>query len=176
LAASELARRRFQAVAPPNLDSAYGLAKALTGSGADAEDVVQEACLRALAALETREIDNPRAWFLTLTRNCALTLLARRRPGQLAEDIGDLEREGRLDACDLAPDAEQRLIAAGDAQRVRLCFVRLPLALREALALRVLHGLAYRDIAQAIEAPVGTVMSRLARARAALASCVGETD
>jgi RNA polymerase sigma-70 factor (ECF subfamily) len=176
LTASELARRRFQSIAPPNLDAAWSLARALTGSGADAEDVVQEACLRALAALETREIDHPRAWFLTITRNCALTLLARRRPEQLAEDIGDLEREGRLNACDLAPDAEQSLIAAGDAQRVRLCFARLPLALREALAMRVLHGLTYRAIAQAIEAPVGTVMSRLARARAALASCVGETD
>jgi RNA polymerase sigma-70 factor (ECF subfamily) len=176
LAASELARRRFAAVAPPHLDAAYALAKALTGSGADAQDVVQDACLRALAALETREIEHKRAWFLTLTRNCALTFIARRRPELLNEDVGDLEREGALAVCDSAPDAEQVLVASGEAARLRLCFARLPLALREALGLRVLHDFAYRDIATAIQAPIGTVMSRLARARAAMAACMGESE
>jgi RNA polymerase sigma-70 factor (ECF subfamily) len=174
LAASERARRRFQTVAPPHLDAAYSLAKALTGSGADAEDVVQDACVRALAALETREIAHPRAWFLTLTRNCALTLLSRRRPEVLADDIGDLERAGALAACDRAPNAEQAAIAADDSARLKTCFAALPLVLREALALRVLHGLAYREIAAALAAPVGTVMSRLARARSGLAACMGE--
>ena len=173
MAIGETARRRFQAVALPNLDAAFSLAKAMTGSAADAEDIVQEACLRALAALESLEVQHPRAWFLTITRNCALSFLARRRPELLHDDISDLEREGALEACDLAPDAETGLIAAGEAARLRACFAKLPLALRETLTLRVLQGLAYRDIAGALQAPLGTVMSRLARARAALAVCMG---
>ncbi|PPQ34695.1 RNA polymerase sigma-70 factor, ECF subfamily [Rhodoblastus acidophilus] len=176
MAASELARRRFDAVVPPNLDAAWSLAKALTGSRADAEDVVQDAAMRALAALETHEIEHPRAWFLTLTRNCALTLLKRRRPDVLGEDVEDMERAGALAACDLSANAEQAAIAADDAARLRTCFAALPLALREALALRVLQGLAYKEIAAAIGAPLGTVMSRLARARAGLAACMGEKD
>lgn len=176
MTASELARRRFQAVAPPHLDAAYSLAKAMTGSGADAEDIVQDACMRALKALETREIENPRAWFLTLTRNCALTLLGRRRSDILNADVEDLERAGALATCDLAPNAEQAAIASNDAVRLKTCFAALPLVLREALALRVLHDLAYREIAAAIEAPIGTVMSRLARARSRLAACMGEKN
>jgi RNA polymerase sigma-70 factor (ECF subfamily) len=174
LAASELARRRFHAVAPPHLDAAYALARALTGNGADAEDVVQDACIRALAALETREIEHPRAWFLTLTRNCALTFLRRRRPEAFSEDVEEMERAGGLALCDLSPNAEQSAIASDEAARVKTCFAALPLVLREALALRVLHGLAYREIAATLEAPIGTVMSRLARARAGLAACMGE--
>ena len=168
--ASELARRRFQAFALPHLDAAYSLAKALTGNGADAEDIVQDACIRALAALETQNVDNPRAWMLTITRNCALTFLARRRPDNLATaDIGDLERDGLLAPREPAPDAESRLIAADEAQVLLRELLALPLALRETLLMRVVHGLSYRDIASATQAPVGTVMSRLARARAALA-------
>ena len=80
MTASDLARRRFTAVALPQLDAAYSLARSLTGNGADAQDIVQEACLRALAALETQQVEKPRAWMLTITRNVALTFLARRAP------------------------------------------------------------------------------------------------
>jgi RNA polymerase sigma-70 factor (ECF subfamily) len=171
--ASDLARRRFNAVALPQLDAAYSLARALAGNGADAEDIVQEACLRALAALETQQVEKPRAWMLTITRNVALTFLARRAPQSVA-DIGDLEREGRLSAADSGPDAETQLIAADEGEALRDALAALPLALRETLLMRTVHGLSYRDIAAATEAPVGTVMSRLARARAALAQILGE--
>jgi RNA polymerase sigma factor (sigma-70 family) len=168
--ASELARRRFGAIVLPHLDAAYSLAKALAGNGADAEDIVQEACLRALAALETQQVEKPRAWMLTITRNAALTFLARRTP-QSAADIGDLEHDGRLAAAD--PDAEARLIAADEGAALRGALADLPPALRETLLMRAVHGLSYRDIAAATAAPLGTVMSRLARARAALAQVLG---
>jgi RNA polymerase sigma factor (sigma-70 family) len=172
--ASDLARRRFTAVALPQLDAAYSLARSLTGNGADAQDIVQEACLRALAALETQQVEKPRAWMLTITRNVALTFLARRAT-QSPADIGDLEREGRLAAADPGPDAEARLIAADDGAALRGALGKLPVALRETLLMRTIHGLSYRDIAAATQAPVGTVMSRLARARAALAQIMGES-
>ncbi len=174
MTASDLARRRFNAIVPPNLDAAFSLAKAIAGNGADAEDIVQEACLRALAALETREIAHPRAWLLTITRNVALTVLARREKPH-PEDIGDLEREGRLSAAESGPDAEAQLIAADEGAALRAALGRLPAAQRETLLLRTIHGLTYREIATATEAPIGAVMSRLSRARAALAKVLGET-
>ena len=170
----ELARRRFNAVVLPHLDDAYSFAKGLARNGADAEDIVQDACLRALAALETREVEHPRAWLLTIVRNVALTHLARRKAAQVAGDIGDLERDGALSAQEPSPNAEAQLIAADESATLRRAFAGLPLALRETLALRVLHGLSYRDISAATDAPIGTVMSRLARARSALAALLGD--
>lgn len=172
MTASESARQRFSAIALPHLDAAYSLAKALAGNGADAEDIVQEACLRARAALETQQVEKPRAWMLTITRNVALTFLARRAP-QCATDIADLERDGLLTASEPGPDAEARLIAADEGEVLRGALANLPLPLRETLLMRAVHGLSYRDIAAATEAPIGTVMSRLARARAVLAQVLG---
>lgn len=173
MTASEMARRRFNAIALPHLDAAFSLAKAVAGNGADAEDIVQEACLRALAALETQQVEKPRAWMLTITRNVARTFLARRAP-ESPGDIADLERDGLLGALEPGPDAEARLIAADEGAALRGALAKLPLALRETLLMRTVHGLSYRDIAAATEAPVGTVMSRLARARAALAQVLGD--
>lgn len=172
MTASDLARRRFNAVVLPHLDAAYALAKALTRNGADAEDVVQEACLRALKALERQEVDKPRAWLLTLTRNAALSFLARRVPP--AADLDQLEREGGLADRAIAAEAEERLIAADRGAALRAALADLPLSLRETLLMRAIHGLSYRDIAAVTAAPIGTVMSRLARARAALAQILGD--
>ncbi len=173
MTASDLARRRFNAVVLPHLDDAYGFAKALARNGADAEDIVQDACVRALAALETREVEHPRAWLLTIVRNVALTHFTRKKAGLAEGDIGDLERDGALSAREPSLDAEARLIAADEAETLRRAFADLPLALRETLALRVIHGLSYREISAATDAPIGTVMSRLARARSALAALLG---
>ncbi len=79
----ESTRRRFAETVLPYLDDAYGLARWLTGNGADAEDVVQDACLRALGSLDTAVVDRPRAWVLAIVRNTALTWLARNRSGNL---------------------------------------------------------------------------------------------
>jgi len=173
LTASETARRRFQTLVLPHLDEAYSFAKGFSRNGADAEDIVQDACLRALAALETQQVEQPRAWLLTIVRNVALTFLARGKPGRVEADIGDLERDGLLQAREPSPDAEARLIAADESESLRRALADLPLALRETLTLRAIHGLSYRDISTATEAPIGTVMSRLARARKALAALLG---
>lgn len=170
MTASDLARRRFDAVVLPHLDAAYTLAKALTRNGADAEDIVQDACLRALKALEREEVEKPRAWLLTLTRNAALSFLARRGPP--AADLEAVDRDGGA-GTRVAPEAETRLLAADRSAALRAGLADLPLALRETLLMRVLHGLSYRDIAAATAAPMGTVMSRLARARATLADRLG---
>lgn len=173
MTASETARRRFQTLVLPHLDEAYSFAKGFSRNGADAEDIVQDACLRALAALETQQVEQPRAWLLTIVRNVALTFLARGKPGRVEADIGDLERDGLLQAREPSPDAEARLIAADESESLRRALADLPLALRETLTLRAIHGLSYRDISTATEAPIGTVMSRLARARKALAALLG---
>ena len=173
MTASETARRRFQTLVLPHLDEAYSFAKGFSRNGADAEDIVQDACLRALAALETQQVEQPRAWLLTIVRNVALTFLARGKPGRVEADIGDLERDGLLQAREPSPDAEARLIAADESESLRRALADLPLALRETLTLRAIHGLSYRDISTATEAPIGTVMSRIARARKALAALLG---
>jgi RNA polymerase sigma-70 factor (ECF subfamily) len=175
LTASETARRRFNAMVLPHLDDAYSLAKFLCGNGADAEDIVQDACLRALAALETQSVERPRAWLLTIVRNVASSFLARKNPRRRLEgDIGDLEREGLVHPNDPAPDAEARMIAADEGAMLRGAIAGLPLALRETLLMRTLSGLSYREIAAATDAPIGTVMSRLARARSTLATLWGD--
>jgi RNA polymerase sigma-70 factor (ECF subfamily) len=171
MTASDLARRRFNAVVLPHLDHAYSFAKGLARHGADAEDIVQDACVRALAALETREVEHPRAWLLTIARNVALTHLARKKATRAEGYIG--ESDSALEAPEPSPNAEAQLIAADESATLRRAFAGLPLALRETLALRVVHGLSYRDISTATDAPIGTVMSRLARARSALAALVG---
>jgi RNA polymerase sigma factor (sigma-70 family) len=167
LTASETARGRFSAIVLPHLDEAYSLARHLLGNAADAEDIVQDACLRALAALETQAVLQPRAWFLTIVRNVAFSFFARKKPLALGDEAA-LER-----VSDPAPDAEEKIITADEGALLRGAIAALPLALRETLLLRVVGGLSYREIAATTEAPVGTVMSRLARARAALAEIWG---
>jgi RNA polymerase sigma factor (sigma-70 family) len=169
-AASAIAGRRFREIVPPLLDDAYTLAKWLCRNGADAEDIVQEAAIRALKALETTAVDRPKPWFLMIVRNAAMTWIGRNRPQRLAF-VGDMSD---LDAIDPrlgeeAPDPEEALIALEDGERLRNAIADLPPPLLETLVMREVNGLSYRDIAEATAAPIGTVMSRLARARAALA-------
>ena len=168
---SEVARRRFREIVPPLLDDAYTFAKWLSRNGADAEDIVQEAALRALKALETTSVDRPRPWFLQIVRNVAITWMARNRPKHLsyAGDAADLEAIDPRGGEDGALDPEETLIAIEDGERLRRAITALPPALLDTLVMRDINGLSYRDIAEATEAPIGTVMSRLARARAMLA-------
>ena len=169
----ETAKRRFRELVLPHLDDAYSLAKWLSGSGADAEDIVQEASLRALAALEAMTPLKARAWWLGIVRNTALTWMARRRPKALAF-VGDLEDLGALELAEPSPDPESALIAREEGERVRAAIAALPSPLRETLVLREIDELDYREIAEATQAPIGTVMSRLARARQALAKTLGK--
>jgi len=169
LAFSANARARFHAIVPPNLDDAYRLAKRLVGE-AEAEDVVQDAAIRALKALELTGVTNARAWFLAIVRNGALTTLAR-RGARLEEPEGlDAVEEYLMDP---NADIEADLIARQDGAAVRAAVDALPVPLRETLVLRDVNDLSYREIADALKTPIGTVMSRLARARAALAKTLG---
>lgn len=168
-AASPLAAERFRALVPPLLDDAYSLAKWLCHNPDDAQDIVQEAAVRALKALETTAVDRPKPWFLAIVRNAAITWMARNRRKDLAfaGDLADLETLAPADS-DAAPDAETSLIAAEDGERLRRAIAALPPPLLEVLVMRDVNGLSYRDIAEAASLPIGTVMSRLARARGAL--------
>jgi RNA polymerase sigma-70 factor, ECF subfamily len=171
---SELARRRFVEVVAPHLDDAYGLARWLTGSGTDAEDVVQEACMRALGSLDAATIERPRAWLLTIVRNSALTWLAKNRPRSvmLTDDAHFLETAAAKASAD-APDPEAALIAKADEAALEAAIAGLPHVFREVVVMRDINALSYREIAAAIGAPVGTVMSRLARGRALLIEKLG---
>ncbi len=162
----------FAAVVMPHLDDAYALARWLSGNGADAEDIVQDACLRALRGLDGYSGGNARAWLLAITRNAAFTWLARNRPKALvvAEDIEALA------PADSAPTPEEALIANADAARIERAIFALPPPFKETLVLRDINGLSYREIAEITGVPLGTVMSRLARARGLLIAALGRPE
>jgi RNA polymerase sigma-70 factor (ECF subfamily) len=170
---TEAARSRFAEIVLPYLDDAYTLARWMTGSAADAEDVVQDACVRALRALETTAVERPRAWVLTIVRNTALTWMAKNRPANVISTEG---ADGPLELPELtdpSPSAEQTMIARADQSAIRAAIAALPQAFREAIVMREINGLSYREIADAGGIPIGTVMSRLARARMMLMNALG---
>jgi RNA polymerase sigma-70 factor (ECF subfamily) len=168
---SPLAEQRFRDTVLPLLDDAYSLAKWLSHSPTDAEDIVQDAALRALQALSSVSVDRPKPWFLAIVRNAAMTFMARNRHKIVAYagDMADLDALDLRDGDGTAPNPEQELIALEDGERLRQAIARLPSPFLETLVMRDINGLSYREIAEATETPVGTVMSRLARARAMLA-------
>jgi len=154
---------RFETLALPHLDAAYNLARWLTRNDADAEDLVQDAVLRALRYFDRCRGDNPRAWLLAIVRN-AYYDRARRSPVVSQEDLAsdcDAQDDGEW-----AADPLLLLERAETANAVNHSLASLPDEFREALVLRELEGLSYREIADVTGAPIGTVMSRLARARA----------
>ena len=160
---------RFAELFLPHLVDAYRLARWLAGSGADAEDIVQEASLRAFKSIRSFAGGNARSWVLTIVRNTSYTWLAKNRPRAvvLTEDLDQPTRE-RIDlaaAGEEVPTPEAALIAKMEVEEVRRAVASLPPPFREVLVLREIHDLDYRTIAEIIQAPIGTVMSRLARAR-----------
>ena len=164
---SETARRRFTEQVLPHLDDAYSLARWLTGNPTDAEDVVQDACMRALRALNDAPVEHPRAWLLAIIRNTAFTWLAKNRPHAVVLAGGAEEAHAHPGALEeqAAPTPEEALIAKADRESVTAAIDVLPIMFKETLVMREINGLSYREIAKATGAPVGTVMSRLARAR-----------
>jgi RNA polymerase sigma-70 factor, ECF subfamily len=175
-------RRRFADVVMPYLGDAYSLAHWLTGDAADADDVVQEASLRAFRAIGSFAGRNARAWTLTIVRNTAFSWLAKHRRGTVVavDDLDAVERAqalpGREGAQPNPATPETELIAKADAARLEAAIAALPTPFRETLVLRDLQGLDYREIAEVTEVPVGTVMSRLARARRRLMETIGSDE
>jgi RNA polymerase sigma-70 factor (ECF subfamily) len=163
----------FEAVVLPHLDAAYNLARWLTRNPADAEDVVQEAVLRAATYFASFRGANARAWLLQIVRNTAYASRALVRgavtvalPG---EETGAPIAPELIDSSD---DPETALLKREDSARVTRLLAALPVELRETLVLREIEELAYKEIAQITQAPIGTVMSRLWRARRILAAAV----
>jgi RNA polymerase sigma factor (sigma-70 family) len=169
-------QKRFAEVVLPHLDDAYGLARWLTGNRSDAEDVVQDACMRALASLESGSVERPRAWVLSIVRNTAFTWLAKNRPQTvvLTDDAQLIDAAAAREPG--PPDPEEALIAAADQTALESAIAALPHLFREVIVMRDINGSSYREIAAAIGAPVGTVMSRLARARALLIDRLGSKN
>ncbi|WP_442957079.1 sigma-70 family RNA polymerase sigma factor [Phreatobacter sp. AB_2022a] len=160
---------RFGEVVLPHLADALALARWLTGSAVDAEDVVQDACLKAHRSLETYAGGNARAWLLAIVRNAAYAWLAQNHPGRIVAvgDLADLDALGTCAATG-SETPETALIAKNDAAALEAAIMALPHAFREILVLRDVNGLSYREIAAMLHLPLGTVMSRLARARGSL--------
>jgi len=171
---------RFASVVLLHLADAYALARWLTGTRADAEDVVQEACLRAFRGIGGFAGGNARAWLLTITRHAAYTWLSKNRSASLlvVDDLEAVERKEleRGVPMDRSDTPEAALIAKADAARLEAAIAELPLPFREALVLRDVQGLDYREIAEVTKVPIGTVMSRLARARRRLIARIGTDE
>lgn len=154
---------RFAALVLPHLDAAYNLARWLARDAADAEDVVQDACVRAIRYVGSLRGADARPWFLTIVRNAFYDRLAEGRAATWQSDDDAIER-----AVDPRPGPQERAVAASEWRSTVDAIGALPLQFRETLILRELDGLSYKEIAVIIDAPIGTVMSRLARARSLL--------
>ena len=155
-------RNRFDRAVLPHLDAAYDLARWLTRNDHDAEDVMQTAVLRALQFFDGFHGGNARAWLLTIVRNSFYTWLEQRKRGPEIADPFD--EEIHSEAVDRA-DPEIELLRQADSRLLRQGFEALPLPLREVMVLRELEGMSYKEIAAIASIPIGTVMSRLSRAR-----------
>ena len=164
-------RRKFEQLVAPHLDAAYNLARWLTRNDHDAQDVVQDAMLRAYRFCDGLR-GEPRPWLLAIVRNTAMTWLERNRPKHVAAMAPEaLAVAGDL-ACargDVAsPTPEHEALALAERGELLSVLESLPAIFREAIVLRELQELSYREIAAISGVPEGTVMSRLARARAEL--------
>ena len=169
---------RFTRLVLPHLGDAYSLARWITGNRADAEDVVQDACLRAFRAIGGMADASARPWVLAIVRNTAYTWLRKNRPSAVVvvEDLESVETAS-ADPGGLGRETpETSLIAKTDAACLQAAIAALPTAYREAMILRDVQGLSYREIAEVTGVPIGTVMSRLARGRNRVIKTIGRTE
>ena len=159
-------RVRFEALVLPHLDAGYGLARWILNDADAAEDVVQEASLRAFRFVERMHGDSPRAWFLAVVRNACLDRLKERRRHAGDESYDEAVHGARGEPSSVALDPPDAAAArAADAQWLYRCLLALPVEYREVLVLRELEELSYKEISAVVGIPIGTVMSRLARGR-----------
>jgi RNA polymerase sigma-70 factor (ECF subfamily) len=158
----------FERVVLPHLDAAYNLARWLMRDAEAAEDVLQEAMVRALTYFASFKGVNPRAWLLQIVRNTAYGSMALHRGVEMVSIIDD-SGEAIAELVSRDDDPETALLRTREGRRVRQLIANLPVELRETLVLREFEELSYKDIAEATLTPIGTVMSRLWRARQLLA-------
>ena len=157
--------REFERIILPHLDSAYNLARWLARDDRDAEDIVQEACLKALQAFDSLRSQDGRPWFLTIVRNVGYTWLSNHRLRESnAVEFEDDTHSIELVGMDPASITEKEF----DKLTLKTALEKLPSELREVIVLRELESLSYKEIAHIMNIPIGTVMSRLARGRVSL--------
>ena len=161
-------RHRFEALVLPHLDAAYRFARWLSRSPGDADDVVQEAILRAFRGFDALRGSDVKAWLLTIVKNCHLTALKQqqRRGFVPLPEEHDVQDGQAMIAT--TPDPESTSVRRDEKRTLDRLMSALPEEHREVLVLREIEEMDYREIAAVTNVPIGTVMSRLARARAAL--------
>jgi RNA polymerase sigma-70 factor (ECF subfamily) len=163
-------RERFERQVGVHMGAAYNLAYWILRDRAAAEDVVQDACLRAFRAFASFRGEDARPWLLAIVRNAAYRAIeTRKRTSSNVVSLDDLAfgRDGgnRAELTAPGPSPEASAIISGEGRIVADCLAELPLGFRDVLVLREIEGLSYREIAEVMSVPVGTVMSRLSRAR-----------
>jgi RNA polymerase sigma factor (sigma-70 family) len=171
-------RAVFDEVFLPHMAEAYRLAQWLTGNAYDAEDVVQDAALRAFRGIKTFGAVNARAWSLTIVRNTAYSWLTKNKPKAVVftDDLSEAEQrelehegpQGRVET------PEEAALFKADAVAVQEALAQLPAQFREVIVLREINQMNYRDIAEITNVPIGTVMSRLSRGRQLLIALLGD--
>ena len=168
--AADYNRHQFNALMLPHMAAAYNLARWLTGNPDDASDVVQESYLRAIRFFATYRGEAARSWLLAIVRNTSLNWLAQKRNlrTEPLPEMGDDDDVSGRDIVDGEPDPEFNLIQKQASATMDQLIQNLPVAYREVVILREIEELSYKEIADVIGMPIGTVMSRLARARKAI--------
>jgi RNA polymerase sigma factor (sigma-70 family) len=174
-------RAAFDEIFLPHMAEAYRLAQWLTGSASDAEDIVQDAALRAYRGIKSFGAVNARAWSLTIVRNTAYSWLMKNRPKTVvftsdlsAAEQQELEHEGPQGARVETP--EEIALFKADAEEIQRALAQLPPQFREVIVLREINQMNYRDIAEITNVPIGTVMSRLSRGRQLLIALPGDRE
>ena len=155
---------RFEALVLPHLDSAYNLARWMTRNTTDAEDVAQEAVMRAFRFFDTFRGEDARVWLLTIVRNTYLTWVRRQLPQQNSAEFDERLHTDIESA--LTPESE--FLRQATAEQVRRAIENLPAEFREVILMRELEQLSYKEIAAVTRSPLGTVMSRISRGRSML--------
>jgi RNA polymerase sigma-70 factor (ECF subfamily) len=172
-------RAMFDEVFLPHMAEAYRLAHWLTGNAYDAEDVVQDAALRAFRGIKTFGAVNARAWSLTIVRNTAYSWMTKNRSKAVVftDDLGVAEQqqiEQESPQGTRVETPEEIALFKADAEEVQRALATLPAQFREVVVLREINQLNYRDISEITNAPIGTVMSRLSRGRQLLIAILGD--
>jgi RNA polymerase sigma factor (sigma-70 family) len=169
--------RRFEEMTLPHLNAAYNLARWLTHSDQDAQDIVQEAYLRAFKFFDGFHGEEARAWLLTIVRNTTYTWLRQNREPvphvPFDEEFGDFNEASSATLCQQPDNNPAAILARNDDKRLLdQALAQLPVEFREVLVLRALENFSYKEISEIAGIPIGTVMSRLARGRRLLQACL----